>query len=93
MRKVYSVLIGIFFTLAFTTCKQFNADIDEYLSYWSAEAFIRSASIEAVTQTDVTGVASVASEKDVTVTLKVQNPKSFRFALPSASETRKYRAF
>ena len=88
MRKVYSVLIGIFFTLAFTTCKQFNADIDEYLSYWSAEAFIRSASIEAVTQTDVTGVASVASEKDVTVTLKVQNPKSFRFALPSASETR-----
>ena len=69
-------------------CKQFTADIDEYLNYWSSEAFIKSSIIETQVQTDVTGVASVASDKDVTVTLKLQNPQSFRFVMPSASETR-----
>ena len=71
-----------------TACKQFTANIDDYLGYWAAEAFIKSASIEAAHQTDVTGIASVASEKDVAVTLKVQNPKAFKFVMPSASETR-----
>ena len=71
-----------------TACKQFTANIDDYLGYWAAEAFIKSASIEAAHQTDVTGIASVASEKDVAVTLKVQNPKAFKFIMPSASETR-----
>jgi len=89
MRKVCSVLIGIFFTLAFTTCKQFTENIEDYLSYWASEAFIRSASIEAATQADGAGIASVASEKDVIVALTVQNPKSFRFVMPSASESRR----
>ena len=88
MRKCYTVLTGIFFVLLFTTCKQFTTDIDEYLSYWAAEAFIKSSNIEAATQTDITGMVSVASANDVTVTLKVQNPKSFRFVMPSSSETR-----
>ena len=88
MRKLYTVIIGIFLTFLFTACKQFTANIDDYLSYWAAEAFVTSASIEAAHQTDVTGIASVASEKDVAVTLKVQNPKAFKFIMPSASETR-----
>ena len=88
MRKTFIILTGIFLTFLFTACKQFTADIDDYLSYWASEAFIKSSNIEAAHQTDVTGIASVASEKDVTVTLKVQNPKSFRFIMPSASETR-----
>ena len=33
MRKVYIILTGIFLSLLFITCKQFNADIDSYLSY------------------------------------------------------------
>jgi len=88
MRKACIIVTGMVLTLLFTACKQFTADIDEYLSYWSAECFIESASIEAANQTDGTGVASVASERDVTVTLKVQNPKSFRFVLPTASAAR-----
>ena len=88
MRKLYTIIIGIFLTFLFTACKQFTADIDDYLGYWAAEAFVTSASIEAAHQTDVTGIASVASEKDVAVTLKVQNPKAFKFVMPSASETR-----
>ena len=88
MRKTFIILTGIIFTLLTATCKQFTADIDDYLSYWASEAFIKSSNIEAAHQTDVTGIASVASEKDVAVTLKVQNPKAFKFIMPSASETR-----
>jgi len=88
MRKAFIILTGILFTLLCATCKQFTADIDGYLSYWSSEAFIRSSAIDTKTYNDGSGIVSVASAKDVTVTLKVQNPKSFRFVMPSASETR-----
>ena len=37
MRKICIIVTGIFFTLLFTTCKQFNANIEDYLSYWAAE--------------------------------------------------------
>ena len=40
MRKFYIILTGILFTLLFATCKQFTTDIDDYLGYWSSEAFI-----------------------------------------------------
>ena len=88
MRKAFIILTGILFTLLCATCKQFTADIDGYLSYWSSEAFIRSSAIDTKTYNDGSGIASIASAKDVTVTLKVQNPKSFKFVMPSASETR-----
>lgn len=89
MRKFYIILTGILFTLLFATCTQFTADIDDYLSRWSSEAFIQSSSIDKKTYNDANGMASVASADKVTITLKVQNPKSFRFVMPSASETRK----
>lgn len=89
MRKAFIVLTGILFTLLFATCKQFTADIDDYLSRWSSEAFIQSSTIDKKTYNDANGMASVASADKVTITLKVQNPKSFRFVMPSASETRK----
>ena len=73
----------------FATCKQFTTDIDDYLGYWSSEAFIRSSTIDKKTYNDANGMASVASADKVTVTLKIQNPKSFRFVMPSPSETRK----
>ena len=89
MRKAFIVLTGILFTLLFATCKQFTADIDDYLSRWSSEAFIQSSTIDKKTYNDGSSIPSVASANDVTVTLKVQNPKSFWFVIPSASETRK----
>ena len=30
MRKICIIVTGIFFTLLFTTCKQFNANIEDY---------------------------------------------------------------
>ena len=89
MRKAFIVLTGILFTLLFATCKQFTADIDDYLSRWSSEAFIQSSSIDKKTYNDGSSIPSVASADKVTITLKVQNPKSFRFVMPSPSETRK----
>lgn len=89
MRKAFIVLTGILFTLLFATCKQFTADIDDYLSRWSSEAFIQSSTIDKKTYNDGSSIPSVASASNVTVTLKVQNPKSFWFVMPSASETRK----
>lgn len=88
MRKAFIILTGILFTLLFATCKQFIADIDDYLSRWSSEAFILSSTIDKKTYNDGSSIPSVASANDVTVTLKVQNHKSFQFIMPSASETR-----
>ena len=88
MRKAFIILTGIIFTLLFSACKQFTADIDDYLGYWSSEAFILSSEIDKETHNDRSGMASVASADDVTVTLKVRNPRSFRFVMPSPSETR-----
>ena len=88
MRKAFIILTGILFTLLFATCKQFTADIDDYLSRWSTEAFILSSTIDKKTYNDGSSIPSVASANDVTVTLKVQNHKSFQFIMPSASETR-----
>ena len=89
MRKAFIVLTGILFTLLFATCTQFTADIDDYLSRWSSEAFIQSSTIDKKTYNDANGIVNVASADKVTIRLKVQNPKSFRFVMPSASETRK----
>ncbi|MGI5100603.1 hypothetical protein HGH48_11535, partial [Treponema vincentii] len=69
-------------------CRPFTADIGSYLGYWSSEAFVVSADINTETQNDASGMVSVASAKDVIITLKVQNPKSFKLVMPSASETR-----
>ena len=88
MRKAFIILTGIIFTLLFSACKHFTADIDDYLGYWSSEAFILSSEIDKETHNDGSGMTSVASADDVTVTLKVRNPRSFRFVMPSPSETR-----
>ena len=89
MRKAFIVLTGILFTLLFATCTQFTADIDDYLSRWSSEAFIQSSTIDKKTYNDGSSIPSVASADKVTVTLKIQNPKSFWFVMPPASKPKK----
>ena len=78
MRKAFIVLTGILFTLLFATCKQFTADIDDYLSRWSSEAFIQSSTIDKKTYNDGSSIPSVASADKVTITLKVRNKKDCR---------------
>ena len=85
MRKVYTTLTGIFLMLSFTACKQFTADIDEYLSYWSAEAYIKGHRIEAVHQADADGILCIPSAKGATVTFSVHNPKNFPLKMPASA--------
>ena len=85
MRKAFIILTGMLFTLLFATCTQFTADIDGYLSYWASEAYITDSSIKAVLQNDLNSIPSVPSAEDVSVTFKLQNPKSFSLDLPPAA--------
>ena len=73
MRKAYIILTGIFFTLLFTACRQFTADIDDYLSYWSAEAYIADSTIKAIVQNDLNNIPSVPSAQDAPVTFNLKN--------------------
>lgn len=82
MRKFYAILAGIVFTLLFATCTQFTADIDDYLSRWSSEAYITDSTIKAVSQNDLNSIPSVPSAEDVSVVFKVRNPKLFPLDLP-----------
>ena len=89
MRKVYIILTGIFFTLLFTACRQFTADMDDYLSYWSAEAYIADSTIKAVVQNDLNNIPSVPSAQDVPVTFNLKNSKSFPLDLPPEADVEK----
>lgn len=81
MRKILSFLV-IFVLCA--GCKNYQADIDDYLSYWSTQAaIVRSGFGPAITvQTDTDTIQSIPSSSDVTVTFTVRNPKNFTFQLP-----------
>ena len=89
MRKAFIILTGIIFTLLTATCKQFTADIDDYLGYWAAETYITDSSIKAVVQNDVNSIASVPSAEDVPITFTLQNPKSFPLDLPPEADAEK----
>ena len=89
MRKAFIILTGIIFTLLTATCKQFTADIDDYLGYWAAETYITDSSIKAVVQNDVNSIASVPSAEDVPITFMLQNPKSFPLDLPPEADAEK----
>ena len=85
MRKAFIILTGILFTLLFATCKQFTADIDEYLSRWSTEVIATNYRINPSYSTNAAGALCVPSAGDVTVTINLRNPKNFRFVTPAAS--------
>ena len=89
MRKAYIILTGIFFTLLFTACRQFTADIADYLRYWSAEAYIADSTIKAVVQNDLNNIPSVPSAQDVPVTFNLKNSKSFPLDLPPEADVEK----
>ncbi|UTC50233.1 hypothetical protein [Treponema sp. OMZ 855] len=81
MRKLLIFLAGIILCAG---CENYQADIDDYLSYWSTEAaIVRSSFNPAITvQTDTDTIQSIPSSRDVTVTFTVRNPKNVTFKLP-----------
>ena len=64
-------------------CKQFLADPEEFFSYWAAEVIGTDSVIDKPTQA-IGGVLCVPSADDVTVTIKLKNPKNFRLVTPNS---------
>ncbi|UTC42674.1 right-handed parallel beta-helix repeat-containing protein [Treponema sp. OMZ 857] len=87
MRKVFTLLTGIFFTFLFTSCEQFTSDIDTYLGYWAAEIAPVSYSIDQLQKpypTNKDDVLCIPSTSDVTVTINLRNPKNFTLVMPNS---------
>ena len=86
MKKVVrGVILSVLTFCFFVTCKNYTADIDDYLSYWSTEASIAGYAFDTVTQTDIEGMQCVPSKAAVTVTFTLRNPKNFDFKMPGDS--------
>ncbi|QHX42961.1 hypothetical protein GWP43_05335 [Treponema vincentii] len=91
MRKLCTIITGIFLTLLFTNCQPFKDNIEDYLSYWSAEVIATDYRINPSYSTNAAGVLCVpsiaanGSDTDVTVTVNLHNPKNFTLKTPSSS--------
>ena len=83
MRKICIIVTGIFLTFLFTACKQFNANMEEYLSYWSAEVSPASHTIDKTQQTNGKGILCIPSADDAAVTINLRNPQNFRLVMPN----------
>ena len=80
MRKILTFLAVI---VVCAGCKNYQADIDNYLSYWSTQATIARYSFDpAAVQTDNEKIQNIPSSNDVNVILTVRNPKNFTFKMP-----------
>jgi len=86
MKKVVrAVILPILVFCLFIACKNYTADIEDYLSYWSSEASIADYTFDPPPQTDAEGVRWFSSKTAVTVTFTVNNPKNFNFKMPEDS--------
>lgn len=80
MRKILTFLAVI---VVCAGCKNYQADIDNYLSYWSTQATIARYSFDpAAVQIDSEKIQNIPSSNDVNVILTVRNPKNFTFKMP-----------
>ncbi|EPF28309.1 hypothetical protein DWB79_07690 [Treponema medium] len=87
MKKiVQTVILSVLAFCFFIACKNYTADIDDDLSYWSTEASIAGYAFDTVTQTDAEGMQCVPSKAAVTVTFTLRNPKNFHFRMPGDSD-------
>jgi hypothetical protein len=80
MRKILTFLAVI---VVCAGCKNYQADIDNYLSYWSTQPTIARYSFDpAAVQIDSEKIQNIPSSSDVNVILTVRNPKNFTFKMP-----------
>ena len=89
MRKSVIIIIGILFTLFSAACKQYNLDVESYLQYWSAEAYITSFTIKSTVYNDTSGIPNVPSAQDVSIICKLHNPESFLLDMPPEADRQK----
>ena len=80
---VCAAVIALLFGM--TACKQFSADIDEELGYWAAEVVPADYSFDVPYQTSNDGALCIPSATDVTLTIKLRNPRNFALIMPTSS--------
>lgn len=89
MKKLLKILTTIAAVLAaallMATCKQFIDDPEEFLSYWSSEVVPINFSINESSQKSNDGALCIPSANDVTLTIKLRNPKNFTLVMPTSS--------
>ncbi|WP_432891185.1 hypothetical protein [Treponema putidum] len=89
MKKLLKILTTIAAVLAaallMATCKQFIDDPEEFLSYWSSEVVPINFSINESSQKSNDGALCIPSANDVTLTIKLRNPKNFTLVTPTSS--------
>jgi len=86
MKKVArTVILSVLAFCLSIACKNYTADIDDYLSYWSTEASITDYTFDPLPQIDAEGVRWVASKDPVKITFTVRNPKNFNLKMPGDS--------
>ena len=95
MKKLLKILttIAVVLTAAlfFAGCKPFLEDPEEMFSYWTSEVIPKSFSIDKPTQ-KIGGIEYIPSYfdgafSDVTVTIKLHNPKKFSLVMPSPTSS------
>ena len=85
MRKLCIIVTGLCCTLLFTTCKQYSADIENDLSYWSSVVTAGAVTCDKPSQINTSGAMCIPSVTDVAFALKVRNPKHFTLVTPTSS--------
>ena len=97
MKKILRILTiaAVLLTTAivFTSCKQFLEDPEEFLGYWSSEVVPRGFDIDKSHPTNAAGVPCVPSADDVTLTIKLHNPRKFSLVMPTAADPGKVISF
>lgn len=89
MKKFLKILttIAVVLTAAlfFAGCKPFLEDPEDFLSYWSSEVAPIDFSIDKPYQTSNDGALCVPSADDVTLTIKLRNPRNFALITPTSA--------
>ena len=88
MKKLLKILTTIAAVLAaalfFAGCKQFLEDPEEFLGYWSSEVVPIDFSIDEPYQMSNDGALCIPSAHDVTLKIKLRNPRNFALIMPTA---------
>ncbi|UTC90167.1 hypothetical protein E4N87_05445 [Treponema denticola] len=89
MKKLLKILttIAVVLTAAlfFAGCKQFLEDPEEFLGYWSSEVVPIDFSINKPYQMSNDGALCIPSAHDVTLKIKLRNPRNFTLVIPTSS--------
>ncbi|TWI79736.1 hypothetical protein JM98_00167 [Treponema putidum] len=85
--KILTIGTAVLTAALFTTCKQFIDYPEEFLGYWSSEVVPTGFSIDKPQQTNTDSVQCIPSTNEVTLTIKLHNPRKFTLITPTSTSS------